>query len=79
MAQQFEDMKETEEPRLQVKSGSQDILHHPSLETRQGVPSKTVWDNIIREIESNIKREVEVQEAKRDNKAYQVGRDRKKE
>ena len=64
MAQQFEDVKESEEPRLQVKSGSQDILHHPSLETSQGVSSKTVWDKIIRDIESNIKREVEAQEAK---------------
>lgn len=72
MAQQFEDVKESEEPRLQVKSGSQDILHHPSLETSQGVSSKTVWDKIIREIESNIKREVEVQEAKRETKDYQA-------
>lgn len=72
MAQQFEDVKESEEPRLQVKSGSQDILHHPSLETSQGVSSKTVWDKISREIESNIKREVEVQEAKRETKDYQA-------
>lgn len=70
-------MKESEEPRFQVKSGSQDIRPHPSLETSQGVSSKTVWDKIIREIGS--KREVEVQEAKKETKDYQAGRGRNKE